>query len=269
MKKVVEVAAGVVGGGVEFSSPGAMKEGSTYGPLRSSVTRSLAMEIPDGKDRECDSTTYQATHVDQPSDRSASNTPKEHVNSQEDTELAVQWPNKPHHNMVSIYWDYENLSAPKRVSAYDIVKTIRDTMAAGYSEFEFVVVVDVFRTPKAAIDQLTDANAILLHVDGKRKNAADVRLRSLLRRFTQAFRGTNAKVTLLTSDIDFLQDSHPVTYYDRTELVRVHNETDKDALKDMAGKCVLFKDLIALVKKQGFGTSLPTTSPSSESARKR
>lgn len=122
---------------------------------------------------------------------------------------------------LAFYWDIENCGVPARKSAIDVVQMIRDRFGGLGSEVDFVCVCDVNKERSELINDLNLAQAsgkfnvnriffltffllqvTVVHVSATSKNAADEKLKSLLRRFgaTHTSPGT---VVLLSSELSF------------------------------------------------------------------
>lgn len=58
---------------------------------------------------------------------------------------------------IGVFWDIENISIPKKKSAFRIVQTIRHTFFDGHKEAEFVCVCDTVKERKDVIQELNAA----------------------------------------------------------------------------------------------------------------
>ncbi|XP_072396076.1 meiosis regulator and mRNA stability factor 1 [Diabrotica undecimpunctata] len=153
---------------------------------------------------------------------------------------------------LGIYWDIENCQVPKHKSATAAVQKIREVFLQNYRESEFVVVCDVKKESPQIIQELHDAQVMLVHVSSISKNAADEKLRQSLRRFGELHPPPSA-VVLISSDINFAADLADLRYRRKIRVILVHNVNIADALILCANEhhlfCQLMKDIPACTTK--------------------
>ncbi|CAG9863540.1 unnamed protein product [Phyllotreta striolata] len=144
---------------------------------------------------------------------------------------------------LGIYWDIENCQVPKNKSASALVQKIRQTFLEAYYESEFVVVCDVKKESSQVIQELHDAQVMLVHVSSTSKNAADEKLRQSLRRFGELHPAPSA-VVLISGDINFASDLSDLRYRRKIRVILVHNVNAADALILCANEHHSFTELI-------------------------
>ncbi|XP_056643206.1 meiosis regulator and mRNA stability factor 1 [Diorhabda sublineata] len=144
---------------------------------------------------------------------------------------------------LGIYWDIENCQVPKNKSAAAVVKRIREVFLDNYRESEFVVVCDIRKESSQVIQELHDAQIMLLHVSSTSKNAADDKLRQALRRFGELHPPPSA-VVLISSDINFASDLSDLRYKRKIRVTLVHNVNVADALILCANEHHSFTELM-------------------------
>ncbi|KAL1485435.1 hypothetical protein MTO96_031955 [Rhipicephalus appendiculatus] len=148
-------------------------------------------------------------------------------------------------SMISVLWDIENCAVPNGVPAYEIVLKVRQTFYAGHREADFVVACDTARMSSAVIAELNEAQVTVIHVPGGQKNAADDKLRTVLRRFSDAHKLTSSRIVLISGDVDFATEIHEIRYTNLIEVVLIHNEQAKRALRDAANESISYKEFLA------------------------
>lgn len=144
---------------------------------------------------------------------------------------------------LGIYWDIENCQVPKNRSSAALVQKIRQTFLENYRESEFVVVCDVKKESPQVIQELHDAQVMLVHVSSTSKNAADEKLRQSLRRFGELHSAPSA-VVLISGDINFAADLSDLRYRRKIRVILVHNVNAADALILCANEHHSFTELI-------------------------
>ncbi|XP_075542346.1 uncharacterized protein LOC142576213 [Dermacentor variabilis] len=151
-------------------------------------------------------------------------------------------------SMISVFWDIENCAVPNGVPAYEIVLKVRQRFYAGYREADFVVACDTARMSPAVIAELNEALVTVIHVPGDQKNAADEKLRTVLRRFSDAHKLTGSRIVLISGDVDFAAEIHEMRYTDHIDVVLIHNEQAKRALRDAANESISYSAFLADLK---------------------
>ncbi|KAH6932397.1 hypothetical protein HPB50_005309 [Hyalomma asiaticum] len=151
--------------------------------------------------------------------------------------------------MISVFWDIENCAVPNGVPAYDIVRKVRQTFYEGHREAEFLVACDIVRMKNTVVGELTEAHVTVVHVPGGQKNAADEKLRSALRRFSDAYKLTGSRVVLISGDVDFAAEIHEIRYRDLVHVVLIHNDQAKRSLTDTANQSIRYAEFVADIRK--------------------
>ncbi|CAG9812530.1 unnamed protein product [Phaedon cochleariae] len=144
---------------------------------------------------------------------------------------------------LGIYWDIENCHVPKSKSAAAVVQRIRDVFLENYRESEFVVVCDVKKESPQVIQELHDAQVMLIHVSSTSKNAADEKLRQSLRRFGELHPAPSG-VVLISGDVNFAADLSDLRYRKKVRVILVHNVNVADALILCANEHHSFPELM-------------------------
>ncbi|KAG5876129.1 hypothetical protein JTB14_007536 [Gonioctena quinquepunctata] len=144
---------------------------------------------------------------------------------------------------LGIYWDIENCHVPKSKSAAAVVQKIREVFLENYRESEFVVVCDVKKENPLIIQELHDAQVMLIHVSATSKNAADEKLRQSLRRFGELHPAPSG-VVLISGDVNFASDLSDLRYRKKIRVILVHNVNVADALILCANEHHSFTELM-------------------------
>ncbi|KAL1483457.1 hypothetical protein MTO96_033178 [Rhipicephalus appendiculatus] len=150
---------------------------------------------------------------------------------------------------ISVFWDIENCAVPNGVPAYDIVRKVRQTFYKGLREADFLVACDIGRMKPAVVGELTEAHVTLMHVPGGQKNAADEKLRSELRRFSDAYKLTGSRVVLISGDVDFAAEIHEIRYKNLIHVALIHNDQAKRSLTDTANQSIRYAEFVADIRK--------------------
>uniref|UniRef100_L7LZS2 Putative deah-box rna helicase n=1 Tax=Rhipicephalus pulchellus TaxID=72859 RepID=L7LZS2_RHIPC len=150
---------------------------------------------------------------------------------------------------ISVFWDIENCAVPSGVPAYDIVRKVRQTFYKNLREADFLVACDIGRMKPAVVVELTEAHVTLMHVPGGQKNAADEKLRSELRRFSDAYKLTGSRVVLISGDVDFAAEIHEIRYKNLIHVALIHNDQAKRSLTDTANQSIRYAEFVANIRK--------------------
>ena len=73
------------------------------------------------------------------------------------------------------------------------------------SELQFAVVFDATKESRVVLEELDKAQVDIFHVAANRKNAADDKLKQIMRRFADIHRD-GARIVLISGDMDFAAD---------------------------------------------------------------
>ncbi|XP_054930817.1 uncharacterized protein [Dermacentor andersoni] len=158
-------------------------------------------------------------------------------------------PSTPSVGMISVFWDIENCAVPNGVPAYDIVRKVRQMFYEGHREADFLVACDIARMKPNVVGELSEAHVTVAHVPGDQKNAADEKLRSALRRFSDAYKLTCSRVVLISGDVDFAAEIHEIRYRDLIHVVLIHNDQAKRSLTDTANQSIRYVEFVADIRK--------------------
>lgn len=153
--------------------------------------------------------------------------------------------------MISVFWDIENCAVPVNVPAYEIVRKVRRMFYPGHREVDFIVACDIGRIKPVVVRELDEAHVTVIHVPGDQKNAADDKLRSVLRRFSDNYKLTGSRIVLISGDVDFAVELHQMRYRDLIDIVLIHNDQAKRALTDAANRSIRFSSFVEDLRKEG------------------
>ena len=104
---------------------------------------------------------------------------------------------------LGIFWDIENCNVPNGKSAMAVCDKIRkQQFCEGHQEIFFTVVCDATKEPTAVLEELDKAQVDIIHVSPNKKNAADEKLKQLMRRFSDLHRD-GSRIVLICGNVDF------------------------------------------------------------------
>ena len=107
---------------------------------------------------------------------------------------------------LGVFWDIEKCNVPNEKSVMAVCDLIRkQQFFQGHREIEFAVVCDANKESKAVLEELDKAQVDIIHVVSNRKNAADDKLKQIMRRFADIHRD-GSRVVLISGDVDFAAD---------------------------------------------------------------
>lgn len=149
--------------------------------------------------------------------------------------------------VVGVFWDIENCNVPHGKGAGRVAEKVRSMpFHAGRSEVDFVVVCDVTKEREDVVDDLNAAQVTVQHVaTGKKKNAADEKLRQVMRKFVDTYAGDEATLVLISGDQDFLPDLMDFRNRRGVRVVLLHNRVTGDNLKRAVDEAHDFHELLA------------------------
>ena len=109
---------------------------------------------------------------------------------------------------LGVFWDIENCHVPSGKSALSVCDKIRQqSFCLKHSERQFAVVCDVTKENRQVLEELDKAQVDIVHVPANKKNAADEKLKQLMRRFADIHRSSaGARIVLISGDRDFAAD---------------------------------------------------------------
>lgn len=100
---------------------------------------------------------------------------------------------------IGIFWDIENLQVPNKGSVHALVERIRQYVLRlnHYREWQFVVVCDTLKIAPQILNDLNLAQVTVVHVASVAKNAADDKLKQLIKHFIDTI-GYQSAILLIT-----------------------------------------------------------------------
>ena len=99
---------------------------------------------------------------------------------------------------IGIFWDIENLQVPSKGSVHVLVERIRQYIQQyHYREWEFMVVCDATKIADHIVNDLNLAQVTVVHVASVAKNAADDKLKQLIKHFIDTI-GYHTAILLIT-----------------------------------------------------------------------
>lgn len=152
---------------------------------------------------------------------------------------------------VSVFWDIENCAVPTNVSAYAIVKKVRDRFYKQLREADFVVACDILNMKAKVTEELNNAHVTVIHVSTERKNSADEKLRVRLRRFADQHQLSGSTIVLISGDVDFAAELHEMRYHNLIHVVLVHNDQARKELVDVANESYRYSSFVEDLKPKG------------------
>ncbi|XP_059351299.1 meiosis regulator and mRNA stability factor 1-like isoform X2 [Daphnia carinata] len=160
--------------------------------------------------------------------------------------LCGSYPKIPLFTPIGIFWDIENVRIPSCHQAIAVVEAIRQRFLMNYREAEFVVVCDVLKERKEVVIDLNNAQVTVVHVSCTNKNAADDKLRQLMRRFADNI-GIPCAMLLISSDVNFTTDLSDFKNRKNVYVILLHQFLASKALLICANEHYLFDDIIGNV----------------------
>ncbi|XP_067941432.1 meiosis regulator and mRNA stability factor 1-like isoform X2 [Watersipora subatra] len=149
----------------------------------------------------------------------------------------------PEHTL-AIFWDIENCGVPKGKSPAAVAYCIREQFSSYGKEVEFLCVCDVTKEPPLLVSSLNDAQVTVVHVSNEHKNAADDKLKLLMRKFCDSHKPP-VTLVLISGDVDFAADLGHMKNHHKYDIVLVHNKgLVKPALAYAANKVFSFDEVV-------------------------
>ncbi len=152
--------------------------------------------------------------------------------------------------VVGIFWDIENCAVPHGKCAGGVAERVRALPGIkGRAEMEFLVVCDVTKEQEEVVNDLNSAQVTVQHVAaGKKKNAADEKLRQAMRKFVDAHDrdddDVDVALVLISGDQDFLPDLSDFRRRRGVHVILLHNRVTPDNLRRAADEALDFHDLL-------------------------
>jgi len=160
------------------------------------------------------------------------------------------------HLPLGVFWDIENCDVPSGKSAMAVCAKIREQeFTSSYSEVQFTVVCDVLKFTEGRhntrqntiLEDLDKAQVDIVHVPANKKNAADEKLKQLMRRFADIHRGGGARIVLISGDRDFAADIADYKRRMRLSVILLHTNNCPQSLMLAASEHYNFQELLSSV----------------------
>ena len=146
---------------------------------------------------------------------------------------------------LGIFWDIENCNVPNGKSAMAVCDKIRKQLfCEGHREIQFAVVCDATKEPKTVLEELEKAQVDIIHVVSNRKNAADDKLKQLMRRFADLHRD-GSRIVLISGDMDFAADIADFKRRMCLSVILLHNSNASESLILAASQAHNFYDILS------------------------
>jgi len=178
---------------------------------------------------------------------------------------------------LGVFWDIENCSVPTGKSAISVCDKIRkQDFFRDHRETLFAVVCDATKESKTILEELDKAQVDIIHVASNRKNAADDKLKQLMRRFADLHRD-GSRIVLISGDMDFAADIADFKRRMCLSVILLHNSNASESLILAASQVYNFYDILAtlpvkrdsstiVVQDEIIVSNLPSISDCSESS---
>ena len=146
---------------------------------------------------------------------------------------------------LGVFWDIENCNVPSGKSAMAVCDLIRKQKCfEGHREIEFAVVCDATKEPKTVLDELDKAQVDIIHVVSNRKNAADDKLKQIMRRFADIHR-EGSRIVLISGDVDFAADIADFKRRMCLSVILLHNANASESLLLAASEVYNFYEILS------------------------
>ena len=146
---------------------------------------------------------------------------------------------------LGVFWDIENCNVPSGKSAMAVCDLIRkQQFFQGYREIEFAVVCDATKESRAVLEELDKAQVDIIHVVSNRKNAADDKLKQIMRRFADIHRD-GSRIVLISGDVDFAADIADFKRRMCLSVILLHNSNASESLLLAASEVHNFYDILS------------------------
>ena len=134
--------------------------------------------------------------------------------------------------LVSFFWDIENVPIPKGQKPFEIVQRIRQKLVTepGLQEVDFSCYCNINTIPEVNQQSLSHANVRIVHVPDRKPGAADGKIMLDLDRFERGHRPP-ATIVLISGDIDFIGKLSDLRHRARFHVIVIHNKPAKEELK--------------------------------------
>ena len=152
-----------------------------------------------------------------------------------------QVPAKP----LGVFWDIENCNVPSGKSAIAVCDKIRkQQFFQDHREILFAVVCDATKESRAVLEELDKAQVDIIHVTSNKKNAADDKLKQLMRRFADLHRD-GSRIVLISGDMDFAADIADFKRRMCLSVILLHNCAASESLILAASQAHNFYEILS------------------------
>jgi len=146
---------------------------------------------------------------------------------------------------LGVFWDIENCNVPSGKSAMAVCDLIRRQRCfQGHREVEFAVVCDATKESKGVLEELDKAQVDIIHVVSNRKNAADDKLKQIMRRFADIHRD-GSRIVLISGDVDFAADIADFKRRMCLSVILLHNANASESLLLAASEFHNFYEILS------------------------
>ncbi|CAF3489430.1 unnamed protein product [Rotaria sp. Silwood1] len=135
-------------------------------------------------------------------------------------------------NLVSFFWNIENVPIPKGQKPFDIIQRIRQKLVIEPSlqEAAFSCFCNIYSISQDNQQSLHHANVRIIHVPDRKPGAVDRQIMLELDRFERVHRPP-ATVVLISGDIDFVGKLNDLRHQAGFQVIVIHNKLAKEELK--------------------------------------
>ncbi|CAF3475902.1 unnamed protein product [Rotaria sp. Silwood1] len=135
-------------------------------------------------------------------------------------------------NLVSFFWNIENVPIPKGQKPFDIIQRIRQKLVIEPSlqEAAFSCFCNIYSISQDNQQSLHHANVRIIHVPDRKPGAVDRQIMLELDRFERVHRPP-ATVVLISGDIDFVGKLSDLRHQAGFQVIVLHNMPAKEELK--------------------------------------
>lgn len=204
-----------------------------------------------------------------PSDESLASHPCSGLPS---VETGLLSPMSRHHMDVELYWDIENVSLPRKVSAFFLVQGLKDFLAnkGVIARKQSKTAIHLYYRAASslsvkALENLGKADVDLICVPGRKPEAVDLKLQNSIYHTLETKESSTATIVLLSSDYDFLGVLRSA-FLKGFRVVLIHNTLPPEqhaSYSSCTHAMFLWSDVVAHVReKYPSAADPPSPSPS-------
>ncbi|CAF2630193.1 unnamed protein product [Rotaria sp. Silwood2] len=135
-------------------------------------------------------------------------------------------------NLVSFFWNIENVPIPKEQKPFDIIQRIRKKLVAepGLQEATFSCFCNIYTISNDNQQSLHNATVRIIHVPDRKPGAIDRQIMLELDRFERVHRSP-ATIVLISGDIDFVGKLSDLRHQAGFQVMVIHNKPATEELK--------------------------------------